>query len=628
MEIIVRQAYKNVKPFEQKDLPDLILLTGKNGTGKTQLLDYLYKLSRYDEQGNYLSQGEDDKADDSIPEWESKVEVGEIIKVAPAEINISGVRQTNMVFRGVQAPTVEVGGKYDPTKLYNEGENIAQKHLFYRTHSALLGETGMDVNALSNAFNNALGIRRGNRLGDTVLPSLSQQDFDIIKRIESEHPDSEYSKDPFYYIAYQQPPKTSVFAANLKFLYIQYWARIKAGMDVGAAPWEAFNDMGKMLNFKFELDEPNIDAKKFDVRLRDKERKVFISPDSLSSGEKVIFSLFVAMYTTHTSDHLPSIMLFDEPDAYLHPSLCHTMLDVMQKVFVEQHKIKIIMTTHSPTTVAMAPETSIFRMEAGEMTKSTKREAILSLTAGLSTISVYYENIKQVFVEADNDNLYLTHVFHHAIVNNKLDPNVSLRFVNVGDDKDGGCATVRKVVNDLTQADNKTIFGIIDWDNKNGNSERIKVLGGQRRYAIDNYILDPLALVLLYLEEPNERVKIGFLLSDSIVRFAKKTQEEKQFYIDNVVSIIEKQVPDTAKVNCGKIAYKVMNEEEFFIPQWYMENRGHDLYDWIKGAIPFLGKYPNEKKHYKKIIETCYGNYPEIIPMDIIGTLKQIQSVL
>lgn len=628
MDIIVRQSYKNVKPFALKDLPDLVVLTGKNGTGKTQLLDYLYKLSRYNKDGQFVAQSEDEKPDENIPEWSiEESEIGVSVRIAPAEISIKGDRQTNMVFRGVQAPTVEVGGKYDPTRLYNEGENIAQKHLFYRTHMELLGEGGMDVNNLSNAFNNALGIRRGNRPGDTVLPSLSQQDFDIIKRIEEEHPDSDYSKDPFYYIAYQQPPKTSVFAANLKFLYIQYWARIKAGMDVGAAPWNAFNEMGKMLSFKFELDEPNIMDKRFDVRLRDKERKVFISPDSLSSGEKVIFSLFVAMYTTHTSEHLPSIMLFDEPDAYLHPSLCHTMLDVMQKVFVDQHKIKIIMTTHSPTTVAMAPETSIFRMDAGEMVKSSKRDAILSLTAGLSTISVYYENIKQVFVEADNDNLFLTHIFHHAISGGYLNPDISLRFVNVGDDKEGGCTIVRKVVNDLTKADNKTIFGIIDWDHKNGDSDRIKILGGSKRYAIDNYILDPLTLVLLYLEESHERTKIGFEASDSIVRFSKKTHDEKQSYINNVVKTIEAKIPEHSKEKNDLIEYTILCGEKFSIPQWFMENCGHDLNEWIRAAIPFLGKYKTDKTLYKKIVETCYGNYPEIIPMDIVDTLKIIQEL-
>ena len=156
-------------------------------------------------------------------------------------------------------------------------------------------------------------------------------------------------------------------------------------IPVGQAPWEAFNQIGQMLNFKFELDEPKIEEKKFDVRLRDKERKVFISPDSLSSGEKVIFSLFVAMYTTHSLEHLPSLIIFDEPDAYLHPSLCSTMLKVIRDVLIGEHGIKVIMTTHSPTTVAMLPETSLYCMKDGHWCMVLKKEFCCSLYKNKTT---------------------------------------------------------------------------------------------------------------------------------------------------------------------------------------------------------------------------------------------------
>ena len=229
-------------------------------------------------------------------------------------------------------------------------------------------------------------MKKSTRNSDAQYPELTTADIDVIKRIEKEFPSPDYSKDPFYYVAFQQPPTGKVFAANLKFLYFQYWARIQGDMPVGDAPWVAFNKIGEMLNFKFELDEPKIDEKKFDVRLRDKERKVFISPDSLSSGEKVIFSLFVAMYTTHTQEHLPSLIIFDEPDAYLHPSLCSTMLRVIQEVFIGEHKIKVIMTTHSPTTVAMLPETTLYCMKNGVMKKVSKKDAATVLAATLETI--------------------------------------------------------------------------------------------------------------------------------------------------------------------------------------------------------------------------------------------------
>ena len=253
MDIIIRKPYKSIKEFEALDLPDLIVLTGENGTGKTQLLNFLYQSSHLNPTGQFVNINEAEGTSFDIPMGDGATD-GPLDGWTPsAEIRCDGSRISNAVLRGVQAPTVEVGGKYDWTKLFANGENIATKHLFCKTHSTIGNLADINIEELSNKFNAMLGVKkhtRGN--SDAVYPVLTKQDFDIISRIEEEFPDSDYSKDPFYYIAFQQPPRTNVFAANLKFLYVQYWARIQAEMPVSKAPWEAFNEMGKMLNFKFE----------------------------------------------------------------------------------------------------------------------------------------------------------------------------------------------------------------------------------------------------------------------------------------------------------------------------------------------------------------------------------------
>ena len=628
MDIKIRKPYKTILPFELKGLPDLVVLTGENGTGKTQLLEYLYYGSRLNDNGGLEVITEDDESFNDMPKPE---ETGNIIGEGlpevelPCEICLDGKRLRNVVYRGVQAPSVDVGSKFNLDKLYAGGENIAQKHLFYQTHSVMNNLDEMSTEELTKFFNSVLGVKKSTRNSDAQYPELTTSDIDIIKRIEREFPSHDYSKDPFYYVAFQQPPTGKVFAANLKFLYFQYWARIQAGMQVEQAPWEAFNKIGEMLNFKFELDEPKIDEKKFDVRLRDKERKVFISPDSLSSGEKVIFSLFVAMYTTHSQEHLPSLIIFDEPDAYLHPSLCSTMLKVIQEVFIGEHSIKVVMTTHSPTTVAMLPETSLYRMKGGVMEKVTKQDAILALTAGLNTISVYYENVKQVFVEADNDNLFMSQVYHHAMTAGKLINDINLRFVNVGDDKLGGCTTVKKVVNDLAGADNKTVYGILDYDGKRNPSARIKILGNGKRYAIDNYLVDPLVISLLYLEEKNEKQKIGFDEHDSIVGYEKKYLTERQQFGNNFIKILESKVPASKRTDSTPVNYQTLGGENYTIPMWFTTIQGHELVDYVKEAAPFLKKY-DEKAFCRKVVHYCYGNYPGIIPMELVETLKEIQE--
>ena len=144
--------------------------------------------------------------------------------------------------------------------------------------------------------------------------------------------------------------------------------------------------------------------------------------------------------------------------------------------------------------------------------------------------------------------------------------------------------------------------------------------------AIDNYLIDPLALTLLYLEEPNEREKIGFDKHDSIVGFSKKTEAERQQYIDNVISLLEDNVPDLEKSDKTSVDYTILDGSVYHVPSWFMKIKGHDLVGYLRLSAPFLNKY-KDNDLFKKIIETCYNNYPELIPMDIVDTMRELQEI-
>ena len=462
---------------------------------------------------------------------------------------------------------------------------------------------------------------------EVKIPEITSRDIDIINRIEKEYP-LDFAKDVYYYISLQAPPQTQVFKANIRFMFYQYWAREKAGLNPTVKPWVEFNDVGRELGFRFEIDEPNLKEEKFDVRLRDKARGVFISPNSLSSGEKVIFSLFVALYSAKTMSSRPDVILLDEPDAYLHPSLSSTMLHVLQDVFVSRYGIKVIITTHSPSTVALSPEQSVYSMEAGTIKKITKKDAILALTSGLNTLAVYYENNKQVFVEAKNDMAALKYVFHVALQHNWLKSNeIQLHFINVGEESgDGGCSEVKNIVSDLCKAGNQTVYGLIDWDIKNAPKDRIFVLGRGNRYALDNYLMDPISVSLLFLEESVEKQKIGFATDDAIISFGSKTVDEIQAIIDSILTHLSSSIPPELRTDSTLIDYSIMDGRVFKLPKWFMIIRGHDLVDYYKHAFPFLNKYRSEEVLYRKVLDVSYANYPGLIPKDIVDSLIDIQS--
>ena len=85
----------------------------------------------------------------------------------------------------------------------------------------------------------------------------------------------------------------------------------------------------------------------------------------------------------------PDVLLLDEVDASLHPSMMRNMLGVIQNIFLK-NDIKVILVSHSPSTIALSPEESIFIMnKSGEnrIEKRSKKEALSILTEGFATLN-------------------------------------------------------------------------------------------------------------------------------------------------------------------------------------------------------------------------------------------------
>jgi len=64
------------------------------------------------------------------------------------------------------------------------------------------------------------------------------------------------------------------------------------------------------------------------------------------------------------------------------------MLEVIKNIFIKQG-VKVILVTHSPTTIALAPEDSVFVMNRSGLNrieKKTKQDALTILTQGFATL--------------------------------------------------------------------------------------------------------------------------------------------------------------------------------------------------------------------------------------------------
>src|SRR5262249_3129526 len=148
----------------------------------------------------------------------------------------------------------------------------------------------------------------------------------------------------------------------------------------GEPPWRRLNEILQAAGLPFYVREPpelaHVSWLKppppFQAELVDRERDKVVTLDHLSAGEKVIVATAFLHYNAeHTGQH-PRLLLLDEPDAHLHPQLTRSFLNVLRQVFVEKRGVRIIMTTHSATTVALTPEECLFEMRRTESPRIEK----------------------------------------------------------------------------------------------------------------------------------------------------------------------------------------------------------------------------------------------------------------
>jgi energy-coupling factor transporter ATP-binding protein EcfA2 len=276
----------------------------------------------------------------------------------------------------------------------------------------------------------------------------------------------------------------------------------KDGKPLGPAPWEVVNDALAVAGFPYEVVSPTTVGltEQYELMMKEKATGKEIRPSDLSSGEQILLQLTLWLFSSGKEGVFPKLLLLDEPDAHLHPSMTVQFLDVISEVLVRKHGVRVIMTTHSPSTVALAPEGAVFEMERGRATVESveDRAAMVSvLTAGLVTVS---RATRFCFVEDEDDVSFYNAILEiltdagpskdpHAL---RRIPSLVFIAASVGRGVgkiSGGKSIVEKWIEKLDNPPLTTTFlGVLDRDVGNQPSSRIKVIS---RYSFENYLLDP-----------------------------------------------------------------------------------------------------------------------------------------
>jgi hypothetical protein len=120
----------------------------------------------------------------------------------------------------------------------------------------------------------------------------------------------------------------------------------------GEPPWEFINEVLQQAGLDFEIDHPvGYTLTKYEPKLTKRSTGTPITFKALSSGEKVLMSFAFCLYysvDTRQSVRRPRLILLDEIDAPLHPSMCRVVVNAISKSLVAKYDVKVIMATHSP----------------------------------------------------------------------------------------------------------------------------------------------------------------------------------------------------------------------------------------------------------------------------------------
>lgn len=584
----VHGKYKSISNMAWKNVPGFAILTGRNGSGKTQLLEILaYHFSKARPQ-QYWSDG-----------------------MLPVVVETEGVS-----YEPHEIAFVPSGGRFSggtPSSISNM-QNLKQQALQHiqQSHAYMY-----DINATVRAsrLKKALGTRNPHDVRPEEIDKLFGNDF-------------EFAIDDIDITT----GITHLFVAHRLKILQKLEQKQSGASDLESsapAPWEVVNDALAVSGFPYEVISPQETdiLQTYTLRMRDKVTKSIINAVDLSSGEKVLLQIVLWLFTAGKDGLFPKLLLLDEPDAHLHPSMTDQFLDVISEVLVKKYSVRVIITSHSPSTVALAPEGSVFQLERGgaQVTPVANRADIISvLTAGLVTVS---RATKFCFVEDEADVSFYSTVYDiltdfgpskDAMALN-LSPTIAFIPASIGSGKSkisGGCSVVEKWIDRLDADPLDRIFhGIIDHDGRNAATSRVHVIG---RYSFENYMLDPPVLFALMLENGSAPSIPGLKISSGDEHLLRGLSNDMlQAISDRICIMIEGLYPSINSGADNSVNYTCGSS--ISVPSWVICHRGHDLLPMAQAA---LGGYQLiNPPRLQKALRRC-----RLIPVELANLLSNIQT--
>lgn len=586
MRVNIKRAYKSITNIQEFEIPDFMVLTGKNGSGKSHLMELMTRTG-----------------DCSITDNEGKPL--QRIKYIP----FGGL--TPNIIENCEYLALTSNRKQAWTTVKKKIDEYQQ----YRRNS------GWDLERYFGAIGGSRAIlgKWVNLAGgdiDAVTEELFNEHYEISSNeILTGHMASIFK---LYHIRlFENDVKDYLNEKRGQLNHVLSDEEFEA--VYGPKPWELINRMLLRAGLTYQVNHPEESEKDLDFKLHltDIHSGVEIQVNDLSTGEKVLMSLALSIYNTKEVTARPDMLLLDEPDAALHPEYSKVLMDAVLESIVNDAGVKVVISTHSPMTVAIAPEDSIFLMDKsqGKPVKVTKQFAVNLLIRDLENIRLSYEKRRQVFVESKYDVQYYNRIVQ--LISTDL-PTVP-QFLPPKSSDGSNCDEVGGIVNELRRMGNDLVYGIKDFDGKNHPSEHVMVLGEGKRYAIDNYIFDPIYVAFLLIHEGILSTKDMGLEEYTFIKLQTLDDAKIQIMIDYIIT-------ELGLSTGGTVDYAVLSGKVFKATQAYFMYNGHDLESMIKDKWKQLNGLArggdNMLKNY--MLDRVCREYPEFLSQDFVDLFMKI----
>jgi len=642
-------SFRSIKDFKTVNLPNLTVISGPNGSGKTQLLQAIKngEIVPTDNTGKVVSA----KIFDSSPVLSASFvtfqNLREIQDIAADTLGFIDELETSL------SKSLETSILFNQQLANLDRKTLLQVMIQGVTKNVALQFSGRQVGHYRELIHSKPdhNSQRRNRWENfkkfvpvNTLKSLVE--FDGLKLKEAIYGFVQYQtfmnidvSQIFYH--YFQESQNNAYRKATGLIHLNDVDFVK---KFGIAPWTEVNDLLKKYSFSHRFSAPNAndDPRATNgykaVILNDKNEVIEVS--DLSSGEKVIIALLLSAYAAQQKVNkifdveIPELILFDELDAHLHPSMTRMMFDVVQNSLIEKLSATILMSTHSPSTITIAPDQSIYQLIPGpvhELKKVDKATAARDLSDGFIQI---LDGSQVVIVEGKDDPLFYRAIERAVRTNGELIGAPTLHFIPASKSSDpstgGGATAAEDWANKLNDAKLPNIHALLDNDGKRSPNGAIKMLGN--RYAIENYVLDPLSLAVtlitdgkLFLIDNNLPIKFPQVSS-----LKTASQADLQELVDKICVFLEQY--DGSLQTVKKLQVQYGSSANLQLPEWFMTTRGKDLAKIVREAFmnkdrkyiitrKDFGDYDLDLGYLLKL----WSQHPDLFPIDLKQTLASLK---